>query len=427
MKKLFAALAVVMLAFCATSWAGIRELTPEETATVNLYNVLDNANVTLEEIVRLVLAGAKINKPLTLNKITPLMKAARRCYSSEVVKYLIDEAQRQYNDNKGWLDTIGGAVWLVDNNALNIRDENGMTALMYAAKDNYNAEITRAFISAGAGIKFEDNEGFSALGLAGCYSKNPEIIRILAGKGADVNAKIWSGISRRSLLMYAVEKNKSHEVIRELVRAGADVNYWWLDESPLSIAAEHSTPDVVEVLLEAGAKLSENGGGSEMAWAAKNESYPEILTLLIRHGAKADARYPVGKSTPLMHAASNPNPEAVNILLRHKADVFAKDSDGATPLMYSVYNKNPQVIKILIKAGSDIEARTSSGYTALMAAANIDPPNIEAVKVLLNAGADVMAKDSKGNTALDHARNDSVKELLREAMRRRTSKWWPFF
>ena len=117
----------------------------------------------------------------------------------------------------------------------------------------------------------------------------------------------------------------------------------------------------------------------------------------------------------------------MNILLRHKADVFAKDSDGATPLMYSVYNKNPQVIKILIKAGSDIEARTSSGYTALMAAANIDPPNIEAVKVLLNAGADVMAKDSKGNTALDHARNDSVKELLREAMRRRTSKWWPFF
>ena len=87
-----------------------------------------------------------------------------------------------------------------------------------ATLDKVKAEIAN-----GADVNAKDNEGLTALILAARMTNNPEVIKALIKAGADVNAKIESGGSKGgTALMVAAATNKNPEVAKVLIEAGAD-------------------------------------------------------------------------------------------------------------------------------------------------------------------------------------------------------------
>ena len=92
--------------------------------------------------------------------------------------------------------------------------------------------------------------------------------------------------------------------------------------------------------------------------------------------------------------------DLVDLLLRHGADVNARDAAGNTALMGVCFKGHLEIARILIEHGTDVNAQNSMGATALIYAATYG--HSEIVKVLLSHGAAISPKDKEGKTALDH-------------------------
>jgi uncharacterized protein len=160
--------------------------------------------------------------------------------------------------------------------------------------------------------------------------------------------------------------------------------------------------------LDIGAR-TENGA-TPLMMAAYYNPFPEVVRILLEHGAAIEARDRYG-TTPLINAAMNSNQEMVRILLEHGAAINARVGEwGWTALMMAAGNNdNPEVIRILLEHGAAIEARDCDDRTPLIFAAwsNTNP---EVVRVLLDAGANVRAENRYGRSAWDLMQdNDDLK------------------
>ena len=120
----------------------------------------------------------------------------------------------------------------------------------------------------------------------------------------------------------------------------------------------------------------------------------------------------------LLRAIRNLNIAAMNVLLRHGADPFAKmrvdhpfgadpymgDGDSAIHLAArtEVHNRDEEastarVIELLLDAGVDVDTTNPRGTTALMFAARRD--HLSCVKLLLSRNADVFHRNNQGDDA----------------------------
>jgi ankyrin repeat protein len=134
------------------------------------------------------------------------------------------------------------------------------------------------------------------------------------------------------------------------------------------------------------------------------------VRIAIRNGGDVNVHDAENGWTPLMYAARyNPDPEVLAILLKSGAKVNARATNGATPLMCAAENNtNPEVIYTLMKGGAHVNAR-ADGWTALICAAGFND-NPEVIIALLKVGANAKLKDNTGRTAFDRAQfNDRLK------------------
>ena len=234
---------------------------------------------------------------------------------------------------------------------------------------------------------------------------NPTLVKTLLAEGAKVNATgslSWTPVTPlmqacyngpRSQMDYyggpshLIDKNKIIEVIDELIKAGAKVNY----VNPSS----GNTP-----LINA----CENNGGISRPPSV------EVVKALIKAGAKVNAKNGNG-DTPLLiacvnnHFGSNwfsPNLELLETLIKAGANINVVNKNNQTALMLTCHKpKNFAVVKALIKAGAEtkVNATNNNGNTPLSIALN-NPSNIKIVKALIKAGANVNAINGNGNPLL---------------------------
>ena len=170
------------------------------------------------------------------------------------------------------------------------------------------------------------------------------------------------------------------EKVKLMLTLGQDPNVKNSDGfSPLNVAIKTQNPELVEMLVSAGADVN--------AVEVDSEGY---------------APYP----RPLLHFAithSSGETSTVNLLISAGANVNAVDEYGITPL-HMAADENPRITSILISAGANVNAVDNKGNSVLHEAVlcgNRNGGNAEIINMLVSAGANVNATNKEGKTALE--------------------------
>ncbi|MBO9479903.1 ankyrin repeat domain-containing protein [Salinisphaera sp. G21_0] len=212
-------------------------------------------------------------------------------------------------------------------------------------------------------------------------------VKALLEQGADIESRDQAG---RTPLFLAV-MSEIPDVVNILLDAGARVNTCDRDyRTPLHEARSQA---IVKALLARGADLEAKGRREEtplISVVSDPDSFGAVKALLVA-GASVNARNRFGR-TPLHIARSQ---AVVKELLARGADIEARDNYQATPLLFAVSEAyEPKVIKALLAAGADLEATDQFGRTPLHHAAGNGGCHLQHISVLLSEGANLEARDS---------------------------------
>ena len=147
---------------------------------------------------------------------------------------------------------------------------------------------------------------------------------------------------------------------------------------------------------------------------AATERHPDIVTLLIQHGAKVNDKDTQGDSA-LQWAIHGKSLQSCQILIDHGADMEAMGHEQVSPLSEAVSLGDLEIAEMMLKKGAKVNAANAEGITALMSSA--DEPIVE---LLLRKGANVNAVAKSGETALSIAkarghRLQAIVEILERA------------
>ncbi|MBO4521289.1 MAG: ankyrin repeat domain-containing protein [Alphaproteobacteria bacterium] len=178
----------------------------------------------------------------------------------------------------------------------------------------------------------------------------------------------------RTALMYAVWKNPDQKAVEFLISKSLNINAE--NEAGntalmIELQKEDARLDVVNRLLRMKADVNHRNksGISPILTAARRVKNPQIIEVLLKAGAKINDTYkedPVNGRTPLLIAAeSNKNPEIVLKLINAGADKKAVNENGENALMIAVSkNKNTDIINALIPL-FDLNARDNACESVL--------------------------------------------------------------
>jgi ankyrin repeat protein len=202
------------------------------------------------------------------------------------------------------------------------------------------------------------------------------------------------------------------ETVALFVNAGADLNTVGFSDDgygggtrPLTAAAARGDPDLIKMLISAGAT-----GLDEALAVAVDWGHSQAVKALVDAGA--DLRS--GQENALMTACERGRVELVRLFLDMGLDVNAPDPRGYTPLFRAV--SHPRVVQVLLESGANVHYKTpDGGWSALHFA--VEHGCAETVKTLLAAGADPSAVSNQGYTPLDvakHHRSYDKQKILEE-------------
>jgi len=233
-------------------------------------------------------------------------------------------------------------------------------------------------------------------------------------RGANANAvPPASDRDQRSILALAT-LSPDMRLLRGLIARGADLNSAHADLPPLIAATRDShqgRPDAVMTLLTNGAdpRCVDAAGNTPLHYAVLSE-LPIVAALLRDATAPLD---PVNRDglTPLGMACAAANWNLVRFLLERGAKPECDRAQPALLCAAGISDDDPAGVELLLKRKVNVDARDTLGRTALMVAALQGHSAIAAT--LLDAGAQAGLADSRGTTALMEAARSGSEEVLR--------------
>ena len=227
--------------------------------------------------------------------------------------------------------------------------------------------------------------------------------------GVDVDALGYMGAT--SLLHAIVKKRKP--IVKVLLAHGAAVNGpVGARKTPLqeacSLSNARSRSEFVSLLLEHGAgadAMTAECRRTPLSIVCNSDTNVGIIQLLLTAGA--DVNGGGGVIVPLHQAIYNQTTEAIDLLIQSGADVnillstnyyyYRGLQAGSTPLHFAANKKDWSCLNLLLEAGADPNIGDSTGQTPLHYAASVD-----AVPALLAAGAGPLHRDNRGRTPLQN-------------------------
>lgn len=228
----------------------------------------------------------------------------------------------------------------------------------------------------------------------------PEAVMTLLANGADPRAADADG----NTPLHHAARSTDPGVAALLRDAAAEIDALNNEgQTPLAIACAAGNWRLARFLLERGARTEPvQGQPALLSAAATDEDDPAGVQLLLKHKAKVDARDARGRSA--LHAACLAgHAEIVATLLAAGADAQARDDVGRTPLLDAAQGGSLATIDRLAEAHADIAAADNEGRNALLCASASEQVTPALVRRLLELGADPNHLDRDGKRAIDRA------------------------
>lgn len=159
--------------------------------------------------------------------------------------------------------------------------------------------------------------------------------------------------------------------------------------------------------------------------AINNNGNLETVQLLLERGMSPNT------FNSLHLAIKLKNPDVLQLLLKHGADVNQlDDSKDKTPLMAALAldEDSTKFVKILLQKGAKINGKNGNGETAVMVAVKEskwenDESTVDMLNRLMKLGANVKTRDKEGKTPLDvaedkgYSRDSKIVKCLRQCVR----------
>jgi ankyrin repeat protein len=151
-----------------------------------------------------------------------------------------------------------------------------------------------------------EHEGQNALSVA-LKRGNLAISKLLLERGADIN--------RDSSLLFFIAQSGDTEMVKFMLRSGADPN-------------------------------SKSPSGSPALFAAASLGDSEMIHELLGKGANPNSRDEEGR-TPIFMAITENDEQTIRLLIEHGADLSVRDNDGLTPLEFAKKKRRDVAVKVV--------------------------------------------------------------------------------
>lgn len=296
---------------------------------------------------------------------TPLIEAAIRGENWKFIASLLlhsgADVNRQDGDGRSALHHaakrgLKNMAWLIAENDANLdlQDNNGVSAIHIAAhEDDYS--LFWYLAEKGANLELVDNQKRTVLHVA-AQRAQLNTVEYLLRRGVNPSRQDTLG---NTALHYAVREGGNAEIVRELLRNGADpavgdrVHLY----TPLHCAVDERNVEAVKILLE------DPAGRKTVNMQDQRKHTPLHLACITQ--ARQSTSTEEGK--PNDDHDLKITTDIISALIEAGAALDAKNHVGETPLMYAAKHTNVVAVELLVDKGADIGIRTDprSGRTAL--------------------------------------------------------------
>jgi ankyrin repeat protein len=243
--------------------------------------------------------------------------------------------------------------------------------------------VLAAITSPDVDVNVTDPDGSTALMWA-TYAVDHELVDALIKRGAKVDVTSAYG---STALTEAVKLNDV-ELVRTLLDAGANPDSPNQDnQTALMVAAQLGSLEIAQMLVEKGANvraIETFRNQNALMWAAAN-NHPDIVDLLLKHGAGADVALRATADDWERQMTSEPRAQFRN-------------TGGLTALLYATRAGCYRCAVALVEAGADVDQPNPDGVTPLINA--LDNRAFDIAMFLLDKGARPDVWDMSGRTPL---------------------------
>lgn len=314
----------------------------------------------------------------------------------------------------------------------NVAGASGFTPMLIAAKRKASRIVALLLENSPADVNTRDQNNRTALYLAAAGGDDATVDVLLKCTRTKVDIKDTRGQTPLHIAVQGGHVGSVQLLLssgRAMIEAKDESGYTPLHCAPLARA---NCDVVMRLMIDKGANVDAREGTHSTALhlAAEMGQIAQI-ELLLRHGADINAKNEAGR-VPLAWAFSNKNKDVVEVtlendaaaginsnktppssvsyagpgavvqlLLKKGANVNTRCNRGWSPLHMAVFHKNAPAVRLLVENGANIDTRSKLGWTPLHTAAHVGSEKM--FQLLLEKGANINTKAKSGWTPLHQA------------------------